>query len=113
MFSSWFIKLSPAESRSGGEGALAITVLGIFRLGLVFAAGRRVILCKRKPKVPVLPFPATLSFRPVLSRLSVDPSWGHSLGRRSWLGSWVTRGVWAGLTVSGGPLAHAHHGSTS
>lgn len=24
MFSSWFIKLSPAESCSGGEGALAI-----------------------------------------------------------------------------------------
>ena len=51
MFSSWFIKLSPAESCSGGEGVLAI--FSIFRLGLVFPAGRRrVVRCKRKPEVP-------------------------------------------------------------
>lgn len=57
---------------------------------------------------PAFLFPATLLFKPVLSRLSVEPPLGLSFRTHCLLGSQVTRGAWAGLTVSGGPPSRTY-----
>lgn len=64
-------------------------MLGIFWLGLVFAAGGiRVLRHEHEPEVPVCDwrFPATL-FKPVLSRASAEPHLSQGLGRHCPMGS--------------------------